>query len=173
MLRECISIIVPLASEKDVLISLSAAIPPHLHFVTQPDRLRSVVLNLLSNAIEYNYAGGSIMIDCERNGPSNPLHLTIRDTGIGIAADQMANVFEPFNRAGIVGRGDDSQHLGLGLFLVKSHVEALRGQCRIESQPGKGTTMHIILPEGLLAEPDRPPARAPSENSTAEPAERS
>ena len=133
------------------------------------------MLNLLSNAIEYNYAGGSMSIDCERNGSENPLHLTIRDTGIGIAPTRWPTCSSPSTAAGIAGRGDDAQHLGLGLFLVKSHVEALRGNCRIESQPGKGTTMHIILPEGLLAEPDRPPARppTPSENSATEPAERS
>lgn len=152
MIHECIQIIVPLASEKDVLISIDPATPQHLHFVTQPERLKSVVLNLISNAIEYNYTGGSITVSCTREPSNGPLHLTIKDTGIGISSEQLPQVFEPFFRGGTGGRGDDAQHLGLGLFLVKSHVEALRGQCKIESQPGKGTTMHITLPEPTAAE---------------------
>jgi signal transduction histidine kinase len=134
--------IAPLAAEKDV--SISQDLPESLQFVTQRDRLRSVVLNLLSNAVEYNKAGGSVKVRCYRDNGS--LQLTIQDTGQGISPEHLPHVFEPFYRGGN-GRGDDPSHLGLGLFLVRSHVEALSGQCHIESRPGNGTVLQITLPE--------------------------
>jgi signal transduction histidine kinase len=71
--------------------------------------------------------------------------LAVRDTGPGIAPEHIPHVFEPFYRADKV-RGRDDGHLGLGLFLVHSHVLALGGRCQIESQVGKGTSFCIILP---------------------------
>jgi len=114
-------------------------------------------LNLLSNAIEYNRPGGNIHVAASR--PDGSLVLTIRDTGIGISPEQLPHVFEPFYRGGN-GRADDASHLGLGLVLVRSHVESLRGQCRIESTPREGTTLCIALPNLSPAESDRPASAA-------------
>jgi signal transduction histidine kinase len=142
LVRECVQIIAPLAAEKQV--SITADLPESLPFVTQRDRLRSVVLNLLSNAVEYNKVGGTVRVRCYRDDGS--LQLMIQDTGQGISPEHLPHVFEPFYRGGN-GRGDDPSHLGLGLFLVRSHVEALSGQCHIESRPGNGTILQITLPE--------------------------
>src|SRR6185503_1212897 len=135
--------VMPLAREKDVTISED--MPEQLQFITQRDRLRSVLMNLLSNAIEYNKTGGNVRVRAYRENGS--LQLTIQDTGQGISAEQLPHVFEPFYRGGDDVRGDDPSHLGLGLFLVRSHVEALSGQCHIESRPGSGTILQISLPE--------------------------
>jgi heavy metal sensor kinase len=143
LVRECIDIVTPLAAEKNIALT-----PPQvqamLPFVTQRDRLRSVLLNLLSNAIEYNSPGGSVSVSCRRENGS--LELVVADTGKGIAPEQLPHIFEPFYRGGN-GRGDDPAHLGLGLFLVRSHVEALGGRYEIQSTPGTGTTLAITLPE--------------------------
>ena len=149
MLAECVQIVSPLAREKDVAITQD--VPADLPFLTQRERLRSIVLNLLSNAIEYNKSGGTIHLAAERQ--DGVLRLTVADTGVGIAREQLPQVFEPFYRGGN-GRGDDPEHLGLGLFLVRSHVEALSGRCEIDSEQGKGTTLRITLPE---LEPTMPP----------------
>jgi signal transduction histidine kinase len=156
LVRECVSVVAPLAREKGV--QLRHEVPETLPFVTQHDRLRSVLLNLLSNAIEYNRPDGSIDVRCTHDGDG--LTMTVTDTGRGISADQLEHVFEPFYRGGKRGsRGDDPSHLGLGLFLVRSHVDALQGRCEIESRVGEGTTIRVILPE----QPDRarpaPPGR--------------
>ena len=143
LVRECVQIVTPLARERDVTIT--EELPDSLSFVTQRDRLRSVLLNLLSNAVEYNRTGGTVRVRCYRNDGS--LQLTVQDTGQGIAPEQLPHVFEPFYRGGN-GRGDDPSHLGLGLFLVRSHIEALAGQCHIESKPGTGTVLQVTLPEG-------------------------
>jgi signal transduction histidine kinase len=142
MLKECVEIVTPLAKEKEVVIT--EELPPQPPFVTQRERVRSVVLNLLSNAIEYNKRGGAIRIAAERS--DGTLRISVADTGVGIAQDQLAQVFEPFYRGGN-GRGDDPDHLGLGLFLVRSHVDALHGKCEIDSTLGEGTTLRITLPE--------------------------
>ncbi|MEA2709298.1 MAG: two-component system, OmpR family, heavy metal sensor histidine kinase CusS [Phycisphaerales bacterium] len=142
MLRECVQIVTPLAREKD--ISITEELPAELPFVTQRERMRSIVLNLLSNAIEYNRHGGSVRLAAERE--NGVLRLTIADTGQGITPEQLPQVFEPFYRGGN-GRGDDPEHLGLGLFLVRSHVDALHGKCEIDSKVGVGTTLKITLPE--------------------------
>jgi signal transduction histidine kinase len=142
MLRECVQIVQPLAREKNV--SIAEELPSELPFVTQRERMRSIVLNLLSNAIEYNRVGGTVKLAAERD--NGTLRLTVSDTGQGINPDQLPQVFEPFYRGGN-GRGDDPEHLGLGLFLVRSHVDALHGKCEIDSQVGVGTTLKITLPE--------------------------
>ena len=123
--------------------------PEQLPFLTQRDRLRSVLMNVLSNAVEYNKVGGTVRVRAYRDNGS--LQLTIQDTGQGISAEQLPHVFEPFYRGGNDNRGDDPSHLGLGLFLVRSHVEALSGQCHIESRPGSGTVLQITLPEPKAA----------------------
>ncbi len=142
VLRECVQIVTPLAREKDVTIN--EELPPQLPFVTQRERMRSIVLNLLSNAIEYNRTRGTVRLAAERE--DGVLRLTVTDTGQGINPEQLPQVFEPFYRGGN-GRGDDPEHLGLGLFLVRSHVDALHGTCEIDSKVGVGTTLKITLPE--------------------------
>jgi signal transduction histidine kinase len=146
LVRECIEIVQPLAGEKQVRIEQD--IPSECNFTTQRERLRSVLLNLLSNAIEYNKVGGEIRVRCAHD--NGALRLSVADTGRGISKEQAPHVFEPFYRGG-EGRGDDPDHLGLGLFLVRSHVEALRGKCMIDSELGVGTTMTIELPETSVA----------------------
>ena len=143
LVRECVDIVTPLAREKEVEIVEQS--PDELEFLTQRDRVRSVLLNLLSNAIEYNRTGGTIRVSC-RGGEGGGVELTVSDTGRGIDAEQIPHVFEPFYRGG-TGRGDDPAHLGLGLFLVRSHVDALGGRCDITSKLGEGTSLHITLPE--------------------------
>jgi signal transduction histidine kinase len=102
-----------------------------------------VLLNLVGNAIEHNHAGGSVSIDASIDG--NDLRLAVSDTGPGIAAQHLPHLFEPFYRVDksrAVGEG----HLGLGLFLVKTHVDAMGGQCNVRSELGVGTTFELLLP---------------------------
>lgn len=158
--RECILVVAPLAREKGV--ALRHDVPESLPFVTQHDRLRSVLLNLLSNSIEYNRPDGSIDVHVVHEG--GLLTLTVSDTGRGISADQLEHVFEPFYRGGKGGsRGDDPAHLGLGLFLVRSHIDALNGRCEIESRVGEGTTIRVILPEQASRPGSSPAPRQPAD----------
>jgi signal transduction histidine kinase len=157
LVRECVRAIEGLAAEKDVKVI--SDVPDECTITTQPDRLRSVLLNLLSNAVEYNRTGGTVRIALTRN--NGGVELVVQDTGVGIPAEHLPHVFEPFYRADRAARNEQS-HLGLGLFLVRSHVEAMGGNVTIESRTGEGTTLKVRLP--IAAESSREPTEVASTN---------
>jgi signal transduction histidine kinase len=158
LLKSCLATVEPVATEKQV--TLSADYPAEIPFNTQRDRLQSVVLNLLTNAIEYNHAQGSVELHCSQDDAG--IIISIRDTGQGISAEALPHVFEPFYRADRQKQGD-TEHLGLGLFLVQSHIKALGGKCAIESAKDHGTTVRVTLP-AIQAPPPQAPieAKAPT-----------
>ena len=149
LLRSCLGTVQPIAAEKGVRVA--AEFPPNLLFNTQRDRFQSIAMNLLTNAIEYNRADGTVELGVESN--ADGLTLSVRDSGQGISAEALPHVFEPFYRADKQ-RQSDAEHLGLGLFLVHSHVKALSGTCEIESKPQEGTIVIVRLPHiGKLPQP--------------------
>jgi signal transduction histidine kinase len=106
-------------------------------------RLRQVFTNLLSNAIKYNRPAGEVQIDAVITA-SDRVRLEICDTGIGIDAEQRAQLFQPFNR---LGRERSSiPGTGLGLVVVKQIVEAMGGAINVGDRPGGGTCVHVDLP---------------------------
>ena len=109
-----------------------------------PDRLQQVVWNLLSNAVKFTPRGGRITL---RAGiePDGAIGLSVTDTGIGIAAADIAKAMEPF------GQVDSSltrryQGAGLGLPISRSLIELHGGRLDLDSTPGAGTTARIRLP---------------------------
>jgi signal transduction histidine kinase len=141
LLEQCADQAAALGHDRNVTVRRE--IPAGMALPTQPQRLRSIVTNLLSNAVEYNRPGGIVELLAQPNG--KVLHLTIRDTGPGIAQEHLPHLFEPFYRADR-SRTNEAGHLGLGLSLVQSHVAALGGEIRVESEVGAGTTFTIDLP---------------------------
>jgi signal transduction histidine kinase len=144
ILRECATLGESLGQAKGVQILRD--FPADLRMVTEPGRLRSVVMNLVSNAVEYNRAGGNVRIVASRE--NGTVQVAVTDTGIGISPESLPHVFEPFFR-GDRARQSDSEHLGLGLFLVRAHIDALNGRCMVQSEIGKGTTFSVTLPAGV------------------------
>jgi PAS domain S-box-containing protein len=105
-----------------------------------------VLVNLLNNAVKYSPRGGEIMLELdERIGW---VILRVRDQGIGIPADALPHIFEPFFRAKGV---DEISGTGLGLSIVKDCVERHQGSISVESEVGKGTVFTIELPISLPA----------------------
>jgi two-component system heavy metal sensor histidine kinase CusS len=141
LLGQCADLTAALAEERSV--SVVRQMPRSFCLRTQPGRLRSVVTNLLSNAVEYNRPGGTIELKVEPNGRF--LHVIVADTGPGIAAEHVPFLFEPFYRADRARTGQDG-HMGLGLSLVQAHVQALGGQIKVESTVGVGTRFCVDLP---------------------------
>ena len=121
---------------------------------TDPRRVRQILDNLVSNAIKYTERGGvTIEAACDVTGTR--LDLEVRDTGIGIAPDLLARIFDPFYRVpASAGMADGS---GLGLAVVRSLVDLLHGEIRVESTPGTGTRVGVPLP----LPPPGPPDPAP------------
>jgi two-component system OmpR family sensor kinase len=109
------------------------------------DALLSVVGNLLSNAIRYTPAGGRVTARCRPDGAWAVVEVT--DTGIGIAPEDQARVFEKFFRAGAA-RAAEPRGLGLGLALVDRLVRAHGGRVELRSAPGQGSTFRVLLPRG-------------------------
>jgi signal transduction histidine kinase len=140
IVEQCATGIAPLAEQRSIEIDTN--VPADLVLRTQPDRVRSIVMNLLGNAVEHNRDGGSVQIDASaRDGE---LTLEVRDTGPGIAAEHLQHLFEPFYR-GDAAHGA-SGHLGLGLYLVRTHAQALGGSCGVRSQAGAGAVFAVRLP---------------------------
>src|SRR5205085_664195 len=120
LLAQCADTVAPLAAEKAVTLVRRFSGP--LPLTVPPGRLRSVVINLLSNAIEYSRPQDTVELICSPNGDG--VNLAVKDTGIGIAPEHLPHLFEPFYRVD-KSRGRDAGHLGLGLSLVESHVRAM------------------------------------------------
>ncbi|MDB5332016.1 MAG: sensor histidine kinase [Phycisphaerales bacterium] len=151
LLHQCADVAGGLAALREVTVVRSVA--SGLTITSEAARLRGIVMNLLGNAVEHNRVGGRVELRAHSSGVD--LEVVIEDTGLGIAADHLPHVFQPFYRASMARAGPeatDHQHLGLGLFLVDSHIKALGGECRIESEQGVGTTVHVRLPGVVLSQ---------------------
>jgi len=103
------------------------------------DRISQVFLNLYLNAIESMEQGGTLCIDSSLDEKSGKVTIVISDTGAGIKREDLVHVFDPYFTTKQSGTG-------LGLAIVHRIIEAHRGEVRIDSEPGKGTTVTIFLP---------------------------
>ena len=105
-------------------------------------RLNQVLLNLLTNAHKFTPEGGTITIAVQAMGET--VSLTVQDTGIGIAPEHVAIVFEPFRRVE-TGYARSQSGTGLGLALSRRFVELMGGTLTLESTPGAGSTFTVTL----------------------------
>ena len=140
LIRTCLTVAEGLAIEKQIRVR--ADLPEALWIRTLPDRLQRVLLNLMSNAVAYNVTGGELAVTCEAVGDG--VRIEVRDTGIGIAPDDLPHVFSLFYRADAA-RDTAGGHLGLGLYQVQGDVASMNGTCQISSTPGQETTVTIRL----------------------------
>jgi len=131
-------------------LALNVEISPDLPvIVVDGRRVQQVLLNLMSNAIKFTAEGGQVTVRA-RWYPEDGLQVSIRDTGIGISADKMHTVFEPF---GQVENAFTKKYegTGLGLPLAKALVELHGGEFKIESQLNVGTVASFTLPADVAA----------------------
>jgi signal transduction histidine kinase/ActR/RegA family two-component response regulator len=105
-------------------------------------RLKQVLLNLVSNGIKYNRAGGTVRLSCSRTDDGQ-LRLEVTDTGPGIPPESLSRLFAPFERIGA--DQTEVEGSGLGLALSKRLVEAMGGVIGVESQVGRGSTFWVEL----------------------------
>ena len=108
-----------------------------------PERLQQILLNLLSNAIKFTPQGGSILVECMAAGEQLEVH--VRDTGVGIPADKLEQIFEPFVQ---LDRGQPAGNVGTGLGLAISRdlARTMGGDLKASSSPGEGSTFILSLP---------------------------
>jgi CheY-like chemotaxis protein len=142
VLRETLDLVRPLAQEHQINLE-EAEREPDLYVLADHQRIRQVLLNLLTNALKYNYRGGWVSIACSASGDGK-LRIAVRDSGPGIEAEKIARVFAPFDRLGAEQGGVEGT--GLGLSLSKALLEAMGGVIGVESAPGVGSTFWLELP---------------------------
>ncbi|HEX7114050.1 MAG TPA: two-component regulator propeller domain-containing protein [Steroidobacter sp.] len=136
----------------ELIINVRPEVPERV--LGDPQRIRQCLLNLVGNAIKFTEKGEVVVEVCSvgrRNGRAL-LHFEVRDTGIGIAAESLERLFQPFTQA------DSSTTrryggTGLGLSIVRKLVEMMDGQVGAQSEPGRGSTFWFTLPlEPLMSE---------------------
>ncbi len=148
VVMEALEMIEPLAAERSVGVSAAPGDALDFHVRADRQRLRQVLLNLLSNGVKYNRVGGEMRVEASKTGEARG-RIEVSDTGTGIGADDVRRVFEPFERLGAEEAGVEGT--GLGLALTKRLIEAMAGRIGVDSVPGSGTTFWFELP--LVAAP--------------------
>jgi signal transduction histidine kinase/CheY-like chemotaxis protein len=106
-----------------------------------PTRLQQALINLLSNGAKYNRPGGSVMVDAAVAG--DDVVLSVSDTGVGMSDEQLAHLYEPFNRLGAQKTGIEGT--GIGLVITRQLVELMGGRIAVRSRHGIGTTFDLHL----------------------------
>jgi signal transduction histidine kinase len=141
LVRECLEVVRPQADAER--IRLEGVFAPEVGPVFgDRNRLKQVVLNLLTNAVKYNQKGGLVRVAVSREGSQAVLAVT--DTGRGIPPESLPHMFERFYR--VPDQEGATAGSGLGLAIAKRIIEANRGTIDIESQIGKGSTFTVRLP---------------------------
>ena len=105
-----------------------------------PSRLEQVLVNLIHNSIKFTRPGGEVVLSAQRDG--DMVRFSVRDTGIGIPADDLERIFERFYKAD---RARSSGGTGLGLSIARHIVEAHGGRIWAESEEGRGSTFHFTI----------------------------
>jgi two-component system, cell cycle sensor histidine kinase DivJ len=145
---------------QEVGVTLHCIAPAGLPDIVADKRaVKQILINLISNAIKFTDRGGTVALSAAREGAH--ILLTVEDTGIGIAADDLARIGSPFFQArGTYTRKHDGT--GLGLSIVKGLVKLHGGEMDIRSRPGEGTRIVVRLPLDCerAADPHRPIAIA-------------
>jgi signal transduction histidine kinase len=112
---------------------------------SDPERLKEILNNLLQNAVKFT-SDGAVSIKLEQLSDTGSVELEVSDTGIGIPSQHLNSIFDPFFQVNKTSTTNSKGGIGLGLSIVKKHVEQLRGTLRVQSEIGKGTTFKIIIP---------------------------
>lgn len=141
LVRASVSAAMPRADASHV--ALKAETPPKLEAHVDGPRISQVLDNLVSNAIKYSPDGGNVVVSLEHDGGN--LACRVSDTGMGLSADDQAQVFAKFFRTSNV-RRTAIPGVGLGLPISKAIVEAHGGTLQVESQLGQGTTFTFRVP---------------------------
>jgi signal transduction histidine kinase len=141
LLQECVGLMKDKATEKNLRLNLY--IPNELPQVKgDRDKIKQVVLNLISNAVNYNKPSGTITVAGHRQ--QNELLISVNDTGPGIRKADMVHLFDKFYRSQATEAS--VQGTGLGLAICKKIVEAHNGHIDVQSEIGVGTTFSVHLP---------------------------
>ncbi|UCC86125.1 MAG: HAMP domain-containing histidine kinase [Anaerolineales bacterium] len=142
--KQALAVIHPLAQVKHISINVDVS-PETAYVWGDPQRVSQILVNLLSNAVKFTPDTGTITISARRSETADEAVIAVTDTGVGIPAERLPQVFERFGRL----ERAEIQHTigtGLGLSIVRGLVEAHGGRIWVESEEGRGTCFAFTLP---------------------------
>ncbi|PSJ18354.1 ATP-binding protein [Nitrosomonas supralitoralis] len=142
ILEECISLVKIQADQQNIKLTQSGTTDKVLY--TDRVRFKQIALNLINNAIKYNRQGGWVHIELGESDHPGYLKIIVTDSGIGIAANRMKELFQPFNR--LDAAGSTIEGTGIGLSLTRQIIELMGGHVGAESELGIGSTFWFELP---------------------------
>jgi len=162
LVREAQTLVLPLAQQREVSLSIA----PMQGLVVRADRLRlkQVLLNLLSNAVKYNRPGGTVQVEALAQDMFT-VRIRVHDSGIGITAQNLPQLFQPFSRVS----GTNAEGTGIGLSISQRLVAMMGGRIGVNSTPGVGSEFWVELPSDRLADPPPPRLSAPEMAGTPPP----
>ncbi|MFA7062260.1 MAG: ATP-binding protein, partial [Pedobacter sp.] len=141
VMHECEVMVEPQAKERGISVAFSRFETPY--FVNADrTRVKQLLINLLSNAIKYNRTDGKVNVTFTL-APLDSIRISVRDTGDGLAPEQLTQLFQPFNRLGQ--KSGDEQGTGIGLVVCKRLVELMGGKIGVESTVGQGSVFWFEL----------------------------
>jgi PAS domain S-box-containing protein len=139
VLQDCKGMIEPQAAKRGIAMAFPSF--DNVFYVhADRTRVKQVMINLLSNAIKYNGSGGSVIVQCVATD-TDRVRVCVKDTGSGLSADQLAQLFQPFNRLGQEDGGEEGT--GIGLVVTKQLVELMGGTIGVDSAVGVGTVFWV------------------------------
>ncbi|MDD5176331.1 MAG: PAS domain S-box protein [Sterolibacterium sp.] len=141
VMLECQAMSEPQAQQRDIKLTFPK-IGIHYFVLADRTRLKQVLINLLSNAIKYTSKQGKVEVECAESIPGR-IRVSITDTGAGLSQEQMAQLFQAFNRLGQEASGEEGT--GIGLVVTKRLVELMGGSIGVESTVGKGSVFWFEL----------------------------
>ena len=167
ILQECQTMTAPLAGNRGIRLLFPTEC--NINVAADRTRLKQILLNLLSNAIKYNREGGAVVVDCSMQAP-DMARLSVQDTGMGLKAEQIAQLFQPFNRLGQETGAEEGT--GIGLVVTTRLVELMGGVIGVSSSQGVGSMFWIelraaeplrLLPDAGQAIADAMPVDSPAQ----------
>jgi len=147
VMHECQAMVEPQAQRRDISITFSGFDSP-VFVNADRTRVKQVLVNLIFNAIKYNRVGGSVSVE-GTSTPAGSIRVSVRDTGLGLAPEHLAQLFQPFNRLGKEGGSEEGT--GIGLVVAKRLVELMGGAIGVDSVVDEGSVFWFEL--GLTTAP--------------------
>jgi CheY-like chemotaxis protein len=141
-IAEAIDLMRPLAAERSITLSPPVQLKTSSFVLADRQRLKQVLLNLLTNAVKYNSTGGNVTIS-HRVAHDNQLRVAVSDTGAGIPREKLWRIFTPFDRLGA--EQSSVEGTGLGLALSQRLMKAMGGSIGVESTVNEGSTFWVEL----------------------------
>ena len=142
VLNDSVRWVEPLAKKRGIEIKFTEHEFDGLNVLADTIRLKQVFLNLLTNAVKYNQEGGSISVKLDSK-PGGLLRVGVQDTGTGLSAEKLKELFQPFNRLGA--EFSAVEGTGIGLVITRQLLDLMNGRLEIDSEPGVGSTFWVNL----------------------------